>query len=160
MTTKEKLNELGYQYNVRIDVYTKEIPVESEQVFGTYKILRTISLDGRKYPVFWVKPLHTISFNDMDTINEFYNVLRNEYYATKKDFESLKGLEPSSKERLDDFIYEINNCEDDDVSIEELASYKRLLKDLEVLSILKKQLNFDLIKERVIFNLPKEEREK
>lgn len=132
MTKEEKLNELGYRYDECIDYYTKEIIIESEQVFGAYKILRAIRLNG-KHLDFWVKSLSTISFANMDTINEFYNVLRNEYYDIKKDFESLKGLEPSPKERLDDFAYEITNCEDDDVSIEELASYKSLLKDLEEL---------------------------
>lgn len=132
MTKEEKLNELGYRYDEHFDFYVKDTHIESKQVFGAYKILRTISLNG-KYSNFWVKPLCTPSLINMDTINEFYNVLRNEYYDTKKEFESLKGLEPSPKERLDDFVYEIINCEDDDVLIEELASYKRLLKDLEEL---------------------------
>ena len=132
MTKEEKLNELGYRYDECLELYIKQTNVESEQIFGAYKFLRIIALNG-KHRDFWVDTFCTVSFTDMDTINEYYDVLRNEYYATKKEFESLKNLEPSPKERLNDFIYEIINCEDDDVSIEELASYKRLLKDLEEL---------------------------
>ena len=133
MTIEEKLNELGYKYSKFIGCYIKETTVRSEKTSGDYSFLRSIGLTNDRPLTFTIEPYNTILFTNMDIINEFYNVLRNEYYDTKKEFESLKSLELSPKERLDDFTYEIINCEDDDVSIEELASYKRLLKDLEEL---------------------------
>lgn len=47
------------------------------------------------------------------------------------------------RERLDEFIYEVINCGDDEVLPQELACYKSLLKDLEVLNILKNKLTTD-----------------
>lgn len=44
------------------------------------------------------------------------------------------------KERLDDFIDDVLNSGDDEVDIKECHSYKSLVKDLEVLEILKKHL--------------------
>ena len=145
MTIAEKLKELGYRFDNYIDFYVKDTSVNGEQLSETYNFHRCIRVQDGKLLNFDVMPAYIMSFKDMDTINEYYDMLRNEYYDTKKEFESLKGLEPSPKEILNDFIYEIINCEDDDVSFEELASYKKLLKDLEVLSILKKKLNtYDL----------------
>ena len=129
MTTKEKLNELGYRYNEYGDFYTKITHIESKQVFGTYSILRTISFNGKR-PDFWVEPFYTISLTNMDTINEFYNVLRNEYYDTKKDFESLKEKTP--KEKLDNFVERVLITKDV-IYPQELDIYKYLLKDLEEL---------------------------
>lgn len=46
----------------------------------------------------------------------------------------------TSKERLDDFIYEVLNTSDDEVDIKECHSYKSLLRDLEIAEIFKKYL--------------------
>ena len=43
----------------------------------------------------------------------------------------------TSKEKLDDFIDDVLNSSDDEVDIKECSSYKSLVKDLEVLEILK-----------------------
>lgn len=42
--------------------------------------------------------------------------------------------------RLEEFIDDVINCGDDEVSPEALRSYKTLLKDLEILEILKNHL--------------------
>lgn len=46
----------------------------------------------------------------------------------------------TSKERLDDFIDDVLNSGDDEVDIKECHSYKSLVRDLEVLEVLKKKL--------------------
>ena len=46
----------------------------------------------------------------------------------------------TSKEKLEDFIDEVLNTSDDEIDIKECWSYKSLLKDLEVLEILKNNL--------------------
>ena len=43
----------------------------------------------------------------------------------------------TSKERLDNFIDDVLNSDDDEVDIRECSSYKSLVRDLEVLEILK-----------------------
>ena len=43
----------------------------------------------------------------------------------------------TSKERLDDFIDDVLNSGDDEVDIKECHSYKSLVRDLEVLEVLK-----------------------
>lgn len=89
-------------------------------------------------------------------------------WTTEEVYEEVKNVidylnkyeQKSPASRLDDFVYEALNCGDDEVDIKECYSYKSLVRDLEVLSILKKQLQFNLVKERVTFVLPKKEREK
>lgn len=46
----------------------------------------------------------------------------------------------TSKEKLEDFIDDVLNSSDDEVDIKECSSYKSLVKDLEVLEILKRNL--------------------
>ena len=46
----------------------------------------------------------------------------------------------NSKDRLDEFIYEVINTSDDEVDIKECASYKSLVRDLEVLEIFDKYI--------------------
>lgn len=46
----------------------------------------------------------------------------------------------TSRDRLEDFIDDVLNSGDDEVDIEECSSYKSLVRDLEVLEILKKHL--------------------
>lgn len=46
----------------------------------------------------------------------------------------------NSKDRLDNFIDDILNSSDDEVDIKECASYKSLVRDLEVLEIFDKYI--------------------
>lgn len=58
----------------------------------------------------------------------------------------------TARERLEEFIYEIINCGDDEVSPQELACYKSLLKDLEAFEIFKNHLWNGEKRERSLVN--------
>lgn len=69
-------------------------------------------------------------------------------WTTEEIYEEVKNVidylneyeRKSVVRRLDDFVYEVLNCGDDDVDFKELLSYKTLIRDLKILDLLKKEM--------------------
>ena len=69
-------------------------------------------------------------------------------WTTEEIYEEVKNVidylneyeRKSVVRRLDDFVYEVLNCDDDDVDFKELLSYKTLIRDLKILDLLKKEM--------------------
>ena len=158
MTIAEKLNELNYYREVSYDAYTYwSFVSKNYRNSRLCSIAKAIEVKDDKPIRYYIKVITEMEIENIDMANEVMDFIKEELEKVKKDFESLKEKTP--KEKLDNFVERV--LAKDVIYPQELDIYKYLLKDLEVLNILKESLNYNFFeKGKLLLGLSEDKYEK
>ena len=142
MTIAEKLNELDYE-NYGNGIYSKFVYMPYE-LGSSFCIKKTIEIKNDGPSDYYVQIVNSLKLNKTKMIGELTKFISDELNHLKRDFSEVMQLNQTPKERVEEFLQECELYEEEtNGSAEELPCYKTLVRDLEVLNILKESLNYN-----------------
>ena len=141
---KLKLNELGYKFIKQDKVYFKRTYIDSNVTCTgvPFVFFRRIYLNYTNISKSYYTVEAEINFEatNKEIIKEFNERYLKEMDLVAEELREVITTSYSPKERIDEIIDDVLNCGADEVDIDECWSYKSLVKDLEILEILRDHL--------------------